>query len=139
MPDSKTMLTFKVDAQQNDALHSTVRTKDATFRIDTSPTGVPDAPNPVELLLAALSACLIKGVERVAPTLGIEYSAIEVQLEAHRPSYEARIEDISYVVRLSTEVDQAKLDLLHKNLMKFGTIYNTVKTGTKLDGSVVAA
>ena len=139
MSENRTMMTFTVNAEQKDALRSTVRMKDAAFSIDTSPTGVPDAPNPVELLLAALAACLIKGVERVAPTLGIEYSSLEVQLEAHRPSDEARIEDITYVVRLTTESNQSKLDLLHKNLMKFGTIFNTVKSGTRLEGRVIAA
>lgn len=139
MSENRTMMTFTVNAEQNDALRSTVRMKDATFSIDTSPTGVPDVPNPVELLLAALAACLIKGVERVAPTLGVEYSNLEVQLEAHRPSEEPRIEDINYVVRLTTESNQGKLDLLHKNLMKFGTIFNTVKSGTRLEGRVIAA
>jgi hypothetical protein len=42
------------------------------------------------------------------------------------------------VIRIGTEADQAKLELLHKNLMKFGTIYNTVKAGTKLSGAIVA-
>lgn len=137
MPDSN-MMTFQVQAKRLDSAGSLVHSKQAELVIDTGMAGRLDALNPVELLLAALAACLIKGIERVAGTLGIEYHSVDVSLTAHRPVDEARIEDITYLVRIGTSADQAKLDLLHKNLMKFGTIYNTVKTGTQLTGEVVS-
>ena len=43
--------------------------KDATLTLDTALAGRRDALNPAELLLAALSACMIKGIERVVPML----------------------------------------------------------------------
>jgi uncharacterized OsmC-like protein len=133
---TKDMMTFTVSAERQDASGSVVRAKETAFTIDTSVAGRPDALNPVELLLASLAACIIKGIERTAGTLGIDYDSVDVSLTAHRPVDEARIDDIAYVIRLGTNSDQAKLDLLHKNLMKFGTIYNTVKTGTRLTGSI---
>lgn len=132
------MMTFEVSAQRQDDSVSTVHSKHALIEIDTSMSGRLDAFNPVELLLASLSACIIKGIERVAGTLGIEYESVDVTLTAHRPVDEARIDDIHYLVSIETNVDQTKLDLLHKNLMKFGTIYNTIKSGTTLSGSIVA-
>lgn len=138
MPDTN-MMTFELSARRIDANGSNVSSKETTFVIDTSMTGRPDALNPVELLLAALSACFIKGIERVAGTLGIEYDSVDVALTAHRPLDEARIDDIAYVVTIGTSAGQDKLDLLHKNLIKFGTIFNTVKSGTKLSGEVVSA
>jgi uncharacterized OsmC-like protein len=133
---SSEMMTFQVTANRIDANGSQVHSKQTDLVIDTSMSGRPDALNPVELLLAALSACFIKGIERVASTLGIEYDSVEVSLTAHRPVDEARIEDIAYVIRIGTKADQTKLDLLHKNLMKFGTIYNTVKASTRLEGQI---
>jgi uncharacterized OsmC-like protein len=132
------MMTFKLSASRNDPTGSTVTAKSTELTIDTSSAGRPDALNPVELLLAALSACFIKGIERVAPTLGIEYDSVVVELTAHRPVDEARINDINYVVTIGTDVGETKIALLHKNLLKFGTIFNTVKLGTNLSGSVVA-
>jgi uncharacterized OsmC-like protein len=132
------MMTFEVTANRIDSAGSLVHSKQSELIIDTGLAGRPDALNPVELLLAALSACIIKGIERVAGTLGIEYNTVNVSLTAHRPVDEARIDDITYVIRIGTKADQAKLDLLHKNLMKFGTIYNTVKTGTRLSGEIQA-
>lgn len=132
------MMTFEVSATRMGADGSLVHSKQAELFIDTSVTGRPDALNPVELLLAALSACIIKGIERVAGTLGIEYDSVNVSVTAHRPEDEARIEDITYVITVGTSADQGKLELLHKNLMKFGTIYNTVKSGTRLSGEIKA-
>lgn len=134
---STEMMTFMVTANRIDATGSKVQSKQAELIIDTGMAGRPDALNPVELLLAALSACIIKGIERVAGNLGIEYDSVNVSLTAHRPVDEARIDDIAYVIRIGTNADQAKLELLHKNLMKFGTIYNTVKSGTKLSGVII--
>ena len=132
------MMTFTVSASRIDASGSQVRAQDTELIIDTAMAGRPDALNPIELLLASLSACFIKGIERVAATLEIEYESVDVSLTAHRPMEEARIEDITYVITVGTQADQNKLDLLHKNLMKFGTIYNTVKNGTNLSGKVIA-
>lgn len=132
------MLTFEVSAKRIDISGSLVSSKQTELVIDTSLTGRPDALNPVELLLASLSACIIKGIERTAGTLGIEYQTVNVSLTAHRPVNEARLEDISYVISVGTTADQSKLELLHKNLMKFGTIYNTVKNGTSLTGEIRA-
>ncbi len=132
------MMTFEVTANRVDAAGSVVRAKQTELVIDTGMAGRPDALNPVELLLAALSACIIKGIERVAGTLGIEYDSVHVALTAHRPDDEARIDDITYVITVGTSADQGKLELLHKNLMKFGTIYNTVKAGTRLSGEIRA-
>ena len=131
-------MTFEVQADRTDASGSIVTSKQATLTIDTSMAGRLDALNPVELLLAAQAACIIKGIERVAGTLGIAYDSVHVALTAHRPQDEARIEDITYLVTMDTTANQAKLDLLHKNVMKFGTIYNTISSGTRLEGSIVA-
>ena len=132
------MMTFNIKANRVDDDGSLVHAKSASLLIDTSMTGRVDALNPVELLLSALAACLIKGIERVAETLDVEYSSVEVSLEAKRPETEARIDEISYLINLDTTATPAKLELLHKNLMKFGTIYNTVKSGTRLSGEIRA-
>lgn len=132
------MLTFQVEAHRLGDAGSLVRAKNAELPIDTSIVGRLDALNPVELLLASLSACMIKGIERLAGALGIEYESVDVSLTAHRPVDEARIDGISYTIRLKTDANQNKLDLLHKNLMKFGTIYNTIKSGTDLSGQLVS-
>jgi organic hydroperoxide reductase OsmC/OhrA len=60
-------LEFFVTTRRVDASGSVATCKDATLALDTALAGRRDALNPAELLLAALSACMIKGIERVAP------------------------------------------------------------------------
>jgi organic hydroperoxide reductase OsmC/OhrA len=69
MTDTKQRLTFDVAARRLDAHGSIATCKSATIRLDTDLAGTADAFNPAELLLAALAACVIKGLERVQPML----------------------------------------------------------------------
>lgn len=130
------MLTFTLKANRLDERGSIVGTKQTELEIDTSVGGRQDAMNPVELLLAALAACMLKGVERLAPTIGFSFGEIAIDFVAQRPDQEARIDTITYIIRIVTDEPDSKLELLHKNLQKQGTIYNTVKLGTNLSGVI---
>lgn len=129
-------MAFSLHAVRQGANGTLAHAQDATVELDTSMAGRPDALNPVELLLASLSACIVKGVERVAPTIGFTFTAMDISMVARRPLDEARIEDIRYTVTFDTDASDELLSLVHKNITKFGTIYNTVKAGTDLSGTV---
>ena len=60
------MLEYDVVAKRTDAHRSLARCKDAEVRLDTDVNSRKDAFNPAELFLAAIAACMIKGIERVA-------------------------------------------------------------------------
>lgn len=77
-------LTFDVCAKRMDAHGSTARCKSAEISLDTDLAGRADAFNPAELLLAALAACIIKGIERVAPILHFELRGVEVRMGMDR-------------------------------------------------------
>jgi uncharacterized OsmC-like protein len=136
MTSESKMMSFKLEAARTDSTGSVLSAKETELVIDTSLAGRMDALNPVELLLAALAACILKGIERVAPTLEFTFSKAEVSLVAHRPEHQARIADVSYVIRVGTDETDGRLELLHKNLQKFGTIFNTLKHGTELSGRI---
>ncbi|WP_432431372.1 osmotically inducible protein OsmC [Rhodomicrobium vannielii] len=61
------MLEYRVEARRIDAHGSAATTKAAEIMLDTDLAGRADAFNPAELLLAAVAACMIKGIERVTP------------------------------------------------------------------------
>lgn len=96
--------------------------------------GNPDAFNPAELLLAALSACMIKGIERVAPILKFELRGVEVQVHGVRQDVPPRLESITYQIVVDTDEPERRLELLHENVRKYGTVFNTVAPGTMLSG-----
>jgi uncharacterized OsmC-like protein len=76
------MLEYDVVARRTDAHGSTARCKGAEITLDTDVQDRPDAFNPAELLLAAVAACMIKGIERVAPMNHFKFRGAEVRLLA---------------------------------------------------------
>jgi uncharacterized OsmC-like protein len=104
--------------------------------LDTDMAGRRDAMNPVELLLASLAACILKGTERVIPMLQFDLRGIEVSLRGVRQDSPPKIISIRYEITVDTDETDARLALLHKNLQKFGTIYNTLAGTTDLSGNI---
>ena len=129
-------LNFAVSAQRLDTHGSTASTKDATITLDTDLAGRRDAFNPAELLLAAVAACMIKGIERVAPMLKFSLRGVHVALEGVRQDVPPRMESIRYVLTVDTDESDQRLSLLHENVKKYGTVFNTVAPGTDLTGEI---
>jgi uncharacterized OsmC-like protein len=130
------MLEYRVEARRVDAHGSAATTKSAQIVMDTDVGGRPDALNPAELLLASVAACMIKGVERVAPMLHFTFAGVEIRLHGVRQDAPPRIVSIDYEIVVDTEEDDRRLELLHKNIPKYGTISNTVAQATKLEGNI---
>ncbi|MEY4039342.1 MAG: hypothetical protein RLZZ52_210 [Actinomycetota bacterium] len=139
MSEDAEIKTFTLTARRIDEHGSQAWTKETEIFLDTSVDGRADAANPVELLLASLSACMLKGIERHSPAMPFAYSAATISLTARRPALEARVTEIYYVLTVATAESDSKLELLHKNLLKFGTIYNTLKEGTTITGRIERA
>lgn len=125
---------FDVVATRLSAHASEARCKQADIALDTDLAGNPDAFNPAELLLAALSACMIKGIERVTPILKFELCGVEVFVQGVRQDVPPRMESITYEIVVDTDESDRRLELLHDNVKKFGTVFNTVAPGTELSG-----
>jgi uncharacterized OsmC-like protein len=127
-------MTFHVEARRLDSHGSVARCKNAEIALDTDLAGNPDSFNPAELLLAALSACMIKGIERVAPLLHFSLRGVEVRVEGVRQDVPPRMESIRYEIVVDTAEPDHRLELLHENVKKYGTVFNTVSPGTSLSG-----
>ena len=132
-------MTFALTAVRSGPESSTSSVGVAHITLDTSVTGNPEALNPMELLMSALGACFLKGIERFAPTLPFSFSAAEVRITAERPVNEARVTRIDYAIVVATSEDDRRLELLHKNLLTFGTMYNTISPGTPIAGTLTRA
>lgn len=127
---------FDVEARRLGAHESEARCKRARIPLDTDMAGNPDAFNPAELLLAALSACMIKGIERVVPILKFDLRGVEVRVHGVRQDVPPKMESIAYEIVVDTDEDDRRLALLHDNVRKYGTVFNTVAPGTDLAGTL---
>jgi len=130
------MLEYHVTARRLDAHGSVAQCKQADITLDTDINGRLDAFNPAELLLAAIAACMIKGIERVTPTLHFKLRGVEVKLRGVRQDAPPKMTRIEYTLTVDTDEDDRRLALLHQNVMKYGTIYNTVAAATELVGTI---
>lgn len=89
--------------------------------------GQNSAPNPQELLMAALNACLTVGYVVNAAAMGIKVNSLEIETdgeldlrgflgldESVNPGYD----EVSYVVRLQADASPERLEELHKVVTK---------------------
>ena len=136
MSDTPTKMRFHVESRRIDAHRSESTCKSASITLDTDMGGNPHAFNPAELLLAALSACMIKGIERVTPLLKFQLRGVEVRVHGVRQDVPPRMESIRYEIVVDADDDDRRLALLHDNVRKFGTVFNTVAPGTDLAGTL---
>lgn len=115
---------------------SVARCKDGEIAIDTDLAGRRDAFNPAELLLAALAAYMLKGIERVTPILKFRLRGVEVNIHGVRRDVPPGMETITYEILVDTDEDDRRLELLHENVRRYGTVFNTVAPGTSLSGTL---
>jgi len=130
------MLTYDVTLDRLDAHGAQARCKDACIAIDAALDGRLDAFNPAELLLAAVGACMLKSIERVAPILKFQYRGVHIVVHGERQDAPPKMARITYRIVVDTDEDDHRLALLHRNVQQFGTVYNTVAGGTSLEGRI---
>lgn len=134
MSNTQPKMTFHVESRRMDPHVSVSRCKNAEIALDTDMAGNPDAFNPAELLLASLSACMIKGIERVTPILKFELRGVKVIVDGVRQDVPPKMESIRYEIIVDTDESDQRIALLHQNVKSYGTVFNTVAPGTELSG-----
>ena len=127
---------YHVTARRIDSHGSEAMTKEARIVLDTDMAGRLDAFNPAEMLLASLAACILKGTERIIPMLKFDLRGIEVSLRGVRQDAPPKMVQITYEIVVDSDETDQRIDLLHRNLQKYGTIYNTLADATELSGTI---
>jgi uncharacterized OsmC-like protein len=110
--------------------------KEARLTLDTDLAGRLDAFNPVELLLASLAACMLKGIERVTPMPKFQFDGAAVTLTGLRQDAPPKLISVDYEIVVTTRETDQRLDLLHRNILKYGTISNTLAGALTLSGII---
>lgn len=129
-------MTYELRAWRVNSTGGKASSHGAETALGTNVSGRSDALNPVELLMSALAACMIKGIERVSPKLDFAFDAVEVRLTAERQDSPPKLMSINYEVVIKTEESDHRLDLLLRNVLKYGTISNTLAVAVPLTGTI---
>ncbi|NBM17881.1 OsmC family protein [Streptomyces sp. GC420] len=138
-PTGRAPTSYRVRARTTPTDGTLVEAADRSIPVDASwdrpPSGL---PGPADLLASALAACLLKNLNRSARLLPFRYSSAEVEVTARRQDTPPRFTALTYELRLVTDEPQRRIDLLHRNLRGFGTVYNTLASACDVGGRIVA-
>lgn len=128
---------YEIEAHTEGNGISQVTCKSAVpLSLDTSQGQSPERFGPAELLAAAFAACTLKNIERFSHLLPFRYTRATMHVVAERTDRPPRISGLRYVLRLTTDEPPHRVDLLRRNLAKFGTVYNTLAQSVEIHGEI---
>lgn len=134
----KTSTTYRVHGVSHPGGHGRIRCNTTDVKVDTGSFSDGIRPGPAELLCASLAACLLKNIERYSEMLPFQYETAVVEVEAERQDAPPRMTRMRYRIEIVTEEPKHRVDLLHRNIRKYGTITNTLAAVCELTGEMVA-
>ena len=115
---------------------ASIKIKDVEVFFGIIPEEESNLPNPAELFLGSLSACILKNVERFSHLMNFKYSSAKISITTTRHSKPPSMEEINYELIIYSEDNDLNINLLQKNIEKFGTIYNTAKKSCRISGKI---
>jgi len=101
---------YYIKASSSSKKNASLKIKESEIVFGTTPESADNLPNPAELFLGSFAACILKNVERFSILMKFEYS--------------------------NAEDNSLNINLLKKNIEKFGTIFNTVKSSCSVIGDI---
>jgi uncharacterized OsmC-like protein len=129
---------YRVHGVSRPGGHGHIRCNTTDLKVDTGSISDGSRPGLAELLCASLAACLLKNIERYSELLPFEYQVAAIEVEADRQNAPPRMIRLQYRIEIVTDERQPRVDLLHRNIRKFGTITNTLAAACDLTGEMVA-
>lgn len=129
-------MNYSVKADASSKSKASILIKHSEISFGITPESADRLANPAELFLGSLSACILKNLERFSEFMNFEYTRAEITINATRLDKPPRMDEINYELRIYSQDSNLNLDLLKKNIEKFGTIYNTVKISCAITGTI---
>lgn len=133
------VMTYEVDAHvvRPGVSKAMIAGKSGVVEFDSSAGQSPELPGPADLLVTAFAACALKNVERMSKLQGFSYSGASIKVVAEREEQPPRIARITYTITIETEEPPRKMELLHRNIARQGTIYNTLASTCEVTGQLL--
>ena len=129
-------MNYHINASSIAGQDALISVKESEIHFGTRHESAETLPNPVELFLGSLAACMLKNVERFSDILKFSYTKATLNISATRIDNPPRIENIIYDLSIYSTEENLNTELLKKNIEKFGTIFNTVKLSCSIEGTV---
>tara|TARA_R110001592_G_scaffold56512_3_gene172329 strand:- start:1570 stop:1974 length:405 start_codon:yes stop_codon:yes gene_type:complete len=127
---------YSIKADSSSKNKASIKVKQSDIAFGITPESADSLPNPAELFLGSFSACILKNVERFSVMMKFEYSHAEITVNATRLEKPPRMDEINYELKVYSQDESLNIDLLKRNIEKFGTIFNTAKLACSITGEV---
>lgn len=129
-------MNYSVKAEASSKSKASIHIKQSEIPFGITPDTADTLANPAEIFLGSLSSCILKNVERFSSFMNFEYSRAEITISATRLEKPPRMDEINYELQIYSQDSNLNLDLLKKNIEKFGTIYNTIAACCTIKGTI---
>ena len=129
---------YDVHAETLGSGTSEALSKRTRIAFDSSPRQGDTLPGPADLLTTAFAACVLKNVERMAGILPFRFERAAIDVHSERQDSPPRMTRLRYRLEVVTDEPPQRVELLHKNIRRHGTVYNTLASACDVDGEIVA-
>lgn len=129
-------INYSIQAESMSGNDGNISVKESKIEFGTTSKTAENLPNPAELFLGSFASCILKNVERFSELMHFSYEKASLSVKAIRLEHPPRMENISYELLIYSQDEKLNLNLLQKNIEKFGTIFNTVKQFCSIVGEI---
>ncbi len=130
------MLDYEIKATSKAGGMASAIANNGIINFDASSGRQDNLANPAELLLTSLAACMLKNVERFSEKLQFDYTQAIISIKGIRNDNPPFMSVIDYRLQVESDMGERKLQLLHRNILKYGTITNTLAKASELNGTI---
>ena len=129
-------MNYQIKASSLSSEDAVIHIKKSNIDFGTTSKTVNTLPNPAELFLGSFAACMLKNVELFSSMMKFSYSKSSLEVNATRLENPPRMDNIIYNLTIYSNDKKLNVDLLKKNIEKYGTIYNTIKLSCTISGTI---
>lgn len=127
---------YQIKAASKAKQEATILIKQSEVDFGITASTAESLPNPAELFLGAFASCILKNVERFSDMMKFQYRNAAIVVTATRLENPPRMDHIIYQLSIDSDDQKLNLELLKKNIEKFGTIFNTVESACTISGTI---
>ncbi len=128
-------LEYEIKAKWDGNVGTYIQVRHFSLRTDSNTDGGDEGPLPAEMLLSALSGCLMINWGRLIKKMHLRVDDLEIEVSGWRNLSEPQLQEINYMVRVKTSEPKEKIEKVRILAEKYGTVYNTIGK-EKIKGSV---
>jgi len=129
-------LEYEIRAEWDGNVGSKIKVRHFDLRTDSNTDGGDEGPLPAEMLLSALSGCLMINWGRLIKKMRLKVEKLNIVVSGWRNLQEPQLQEINYEVHIKTSEPKQKVDRIKELAEKYGTVFNTIGK-EKIKGKVI--